>query len=247
MTLLDRNTLKEFFSTGKIPTQGNFENLIDSMINKLDDGFAKTADAGMQLAPELDSKRLVSFFDTTEKLKQNIPSWYIEMVNNADTNGLSITDASTNKSALFLQAGGNVGIGTTTPSATLEVNGIIASKGRRGGYADASVDQATVLADGKWHTIAGKLDGLQAFEVVASASGPKGQGNYAILHAIALSAYGDSKSRIHQTTARYKGIFRNIDLRWHGTLNSFALQIRTRKNFGKDIRIQFHLSQLLIP
>jgi hypothetical protein len=36
-----RTQLKTYFQTGDTPTQGQFENLIDSMVNKTDDNFTK--------------------------------------------------------------------------------------------------------------------------------------------------------------------------------------------------------------
>jgi len=77
------------------------------------------------------------------------------------------------------------------------VDGFIESKGRIGSY-----ESGNVLADGKWHTIIKELDNCNAFEIVAR-TGKKGSGRFAILHALAVSAFGKSRSRIRKTSAYY--------------------------------------------
>ena len=67
MNLKNRETLKEFFSKGKMPAQGNFEALIDSMVNRIDDGFSKDMENGLMLSPEGSSKSLIGFFRSIEQ------------------------------------------------------------------------------------------------------------------------------------------------------------------------------------
>jgi hypothetical protein len=218
----DRDTLKAFFKQGQRPTEGNFVDLIDSMYNKLDDDL------------------MAAFLDNNQLTKVT----FAEIVN-TPLDGLKFVEASTKNTLLSIKPGGNVGIATSTPRYTLDVNGTVASVARVGTYADKSIDPSTVFADGKWHKIISSLDGLNIFEVVASAKGIKGAGNYALLHANVLSTFGNSKSKVVQSTARYKGICRNISLRWTGTLNNYNLEIRTSKNFGAGVKINFFVTKLL--
>ena len=52
-TKLDnRETLKNYFKNGARPSEENFGSLIDSMINKADDGISKNLTDGLLLAPE---------------------------------------------------------------------------------------------------------------------------------------------------------------------------------------------------
>jgi hypothetical protein len=44
-----RTQLKTYFQTGDTPTQGQFENLIDSMVNKTDDKFTKTNQVDLEI------------------------------------------------------------------------------------------------------------------------------------------------------------------------------------------------------
>jgi len=245
MALQDRKTLADFFKAGSMPQQGHFQDLIDSMVNKIDDGFSKSEDGGVEIAPELDSERLISFYESTTLLKEGKPSWFLDLMASSTGNGLALQEVGATQPNLYLQKGGNIGIGTSEPAYKLDVAGTIASTGRAGNYKDPKIDPKTVLADGEWHTIVSALDGLSAFEVIASALGPTGHGEYALLHAIALSAYGNSKSKIRQTTARYKGLFSNIDLRWTGSTHSYELQIRTRHSFGSNVLINYTITQLI--
>jgi hypothetical protein len=88
------------------------------------------------------------------------------------------------------------------------------------------------------------LDGLQAFEIVAAAYGPRGQGRYAIAHATALSAYGKSRSFIRQDSAWFWGFFQKIRFRWTGTLHDYNLEVRTASSFGPGGRLVYHITRL---
>lgn len=62
MEIFNRSTLKGFFQKGKVPTEAHFTNLIDSTLNKLDDGIAKTVEHGLKLAPAVEGqKRSLAF------------------------------------------------------------------------------------------------------------------------------------------------------------------------------------------
>ena len=42
MGTADRSTLKKFFESGRMPSERQFADLIDSMLNMVDEGFDKT-------------------------------------------------------------------------------------------------------------------------------------------------------------------------------------------------------------
>ncbi len=243
MPLQDRKTLKGFFTAGSRPSEANFQDLIDSMYNKLDDHLNNGDSAG-NTSPGLDTSKLSSLFDKTAAAKAANPNLFVKLYNDADK-GLGFTDAKSGDTIMHLDTNGNVGIGTSSPDHKLQVDGTVAAAGRIGTYSDSKVSPQTVMANGQWQKIITNLDGLNAFEVVASASGGKGSGNYALLHAVALSAYGDSKSCITQSAARYKGLFQILELRWTGTTHSYNLEIRTRFNFGNGIPIKYSITQLI--
>src|SRR4051812_49015802 len=133
MNLKNRETLKEFFKKGKMPAEGNFEALIDSMVNRIDDGFSKDMEHGLMLSPEGSSKGLTSFFRSIE---QKNPAWTMAIDADDTHRGLCYLEPGPQGGVrLFLQEGGNIGIGTIAPAFKLEVNGIVGMKGRVGTFA----------------------------------------------------------------------------------------------------------------
>lgn len=241
MALLTRNTLKNFFKSGSSPTEVNFSDLIDSTMNKVDDGIGKSQEDGMIFAPQGKSRRLISFF---EHIKNRNPLFSISFSDDNLTKGISFDD-SKKESCLFLKDGTHVGIGTKMPQHTLDVKGFIGMKGRVGTYV-----QGAIPADREWHNIIENLDGCQAFEVMAKAAGRKGRGKYAMVHAVALSTFGISNNKIRKTTANYGPFWHRIQLRWKSDSHySYHLQIRTRSHYGLDdnerpYMIQYHITNL---
>ena len=232
MPLQNRDSLKGYFRKGQLPSEGHFHDLIDSTINKVDDGMSKTMEDGLMLAPIGESRKLISFFKSIE---DKSPVWRMEVdENDADLHFsnkvgdevLSITDS------------GKVGIDNEQPQANLDVNGHVAMSGREG-----NAFRGKVPADGKWHKIATELNGCQMFEVVAGV-GKKKTGKYALLHAIAISAFGKSRNKIKKTQARYGIRGNRMKLRWTGSTYKFNLEIKTRSNYGSDVAINYHIQKL---
>lgn len=234
MAITSREGLKKNFEKGSIPTQQDFEDLIDSMFHKQDDGLI-SQDYGLRLSPKGSSSKLVTFFNNLNDFK---PTWSIEQYpKNSPEFGLNISDRH-GESKLFIQANGNIGIGTTNPQEKLTVNGSISMHGRRGTYASGEVP-----GDGNWHNITPPLNACHAFEVMAKIGKP-GRGLYAMTHAIALSTFGHSSNKINKTKAYY-GSFRNkIDLRWAGETFNYVLQIRTQRAYGEDSMIKYYVTNL---
>lgn len=230
--LQGREELRKYFRNGKVPTEQHFDYLIDSMANKLDDGFSKSDEDGMMLSPTGSSRRMLSFL---RHIDDRNPSWVVGH-SGANEDDLNITDRQDDP-RLYLRRGGRVGINTSEPDFALQVEGYAASRGRLGVYAKGSVP-----ANRRWHDLAIQLNGCQAFEVVARVGGPSGSGRYALLHAVALNCFG--KSRIRRTRAQFGWFWNRINLRWEGGTYDFRLQIRTQRNYGEDARIRYHVTNL---
>lgn len=235
---LDRESLKAIFSNGNRPNQNNFGSFIDSMVNKVDDGISKNIKDGLILSPEGDeSDRLVSFY---EKIQDDLPQWGIQLAQDGQQ-GLGVIQpisATETKTKLFFEKGGNVGIDTTQPKTTFEVNGILGAKSRVGTY-----ELSTVPADGSWHNIITGLNGCCAFEIMAQV-GKEKTGKYSLVHAHALSTFGRSRNKIKTTQAHYGWWWNKIALRWTGTTYNYSLQMKTRSNYGADQEIKFHVTKL---
>lgn len=233
MSSKKRKSLKNFFLKGSIPKEDNFHDFIDSTINKLDDGISREKGEGFKITSDGVNKELMSFYDNISDLT---PNWYINQVSEDGNEGLNIGEPN-GGSRLFIEKGGNVGIGNTTPNSKLDVNGIVSSHGRVGLYSFGEIP-----ADGNWHDVITNLDEYNIFEIVAS-TGKKGA--HALLHAIALATYGKSKPGISKTNARYGSSRNNIDVRWNGSYFNYQLQIRTKKNYGDGVMINYNISKLI--
>ncbi len=235
---LNRDSLKSFFSNGNRPDENNFGSLIDSMVNKVDDGISKNIKDGLILSPEGDeSDRLVSFY---KKIQDDVPQWSIELSDDG-SQGLGISepvpDAET-KIRMFFEKGGNIGVNTTQPKTIFEVNGVLGITGRIGTY-----KISTIPADGVWHNIITDLNGCCAFEIIAQV-GKEKTGKYALLHANALSTFGKSKNKIKTTQAHYGHFWNKLALRWTGSTYNYSLQLRTRSDYGADQDVKFCITKL---
>ena len=62
MTKRNRNTLKNYFLNGSVPTEDQFEDLVDSTLNIIDEGFDKSPSDGLKISQLGDSGRLISFY-----------------------------------------------------------------------------------------------------------------------------------------------------------------------------------------
>lgn len=240
--IYSREDLKKHFRNGEIPTENHFANLIDSMLNKQDDGFSKDDENGLVISSRGSSKKFVTFYKNINDLT---PFYYIEK-DEREIAAMRFTPSDDNneekeeKNSFFFHVNGSVGIGTRSNEAyKLQVNGFAGMEGRVGTYL-----QGQVPSDGNWHSIIEGLDNCQAFEIIAR-TGKKGSGKFAILHAYALSAFGRSHSRIRKVSARYGSFWNKIGIRWKskGT-HDYALQLRTSRNYGNDVYIYYKVSKL---
>lgn len=247
MTSRNRETLKNYFRDGQLPTQDHFHDLIDSMLNMADEGFRKTVAHGEQIYAPVGHDALLSFY--RDQMPEQV-LWQAGL--HAQRDQLLIHSPGLGKDPLLsLDRQQRVGIGNASPADKLDVSGHVAAHGRRGNHPLPG----PVLANGKWQDLTGDLEGCQGFEIVAGAGQP-GSGHFSLMHAVALSTYNPGRgllSRfrrqrgIRTTQAWWGRRCDRLQLRWFGSEGrqaSYRLQIRTACNFGDALRIQVHLSQL---
>jgi hypothetical protein len=232
MPLQNRNTLKSFFRKGHIPTENHFVDVIDSFVNKVDDGMSKTLDDGLMLSPIGASKKLMSFFKSIE---EKSAAWSLDIDSGNAT--LSFNNH-VGESVLALTNEGNVGIRNARPKYELDVDGTVGMKGRIGTF-----QQGKVLGDGQWHPILTGLNGCHILEVVAGI-GKKKTGKYGMIHAIAMSTFGKSENSINISKAYYGVRCNQIQLRWTGTTYNYNLEMRSRCDYGGDFYITYAISKL---
>ncbi|MDR7088938.1 MULTISPECIES: hypothetical protein [Cellvibrio] len=247
MEKLDRNALKNKFKKGRMPSEQDFSNLIDSMVNILEEGFDKTSRDGLKISQLMGSGRLLSFY---KNIAVESPQWFLEL--STSENKLHFgTPQSPRVLSLYSQGSGSdgqnnlrvaVGINKENPQTTLDVEGTIASSGRMGKVGDMAAP-----ADGEWHDITSALTGCEAFEVVAGVGGQDADGKYALVHAIALNTF-NGKSSINTQDAHFGNKCNRLELRWQPVPEQgqfhFKLQIRAQCSYGKNIWINYHITRL---
>ncbi len=227
MALLNRTALLNLFRKGRLPTEASFENLIDSMVNKIDDGISKSEEFGLQLAPIGDSNKLISFFKSLED--GDHPFWQISVKGKEGDEGIAF-EMQQHKNALYLSETGNIGVQTDEPIFPLTVNGFLGVKGRMGTFSAGKIS-----GDGKYHDILNDLKGPQAFEVLARIDGPPKRGKYAMTHAIATCTFGGAfQNKVKHTNSYYGWPWNRIKLRWKGDNQSINLQMKTCSHYGKS-------------
>lgn len=248
MSLFNRQTLKNFFKKGQFPSEVHFGYMIDSMVNKIDDGFAKTENEGLQLSPIGDSEKILSIF---EQLSDAQSLWQFVLDKNKEQRALNIQNKA-GQSQLYLKDNGYVGIHNTNPQHHLDVGGTLAYQTRIGTY-----KQGTIPGDGKWHSIldSDQLSEMDAFEVTARIirrhEKEKRSPAAAYLHAIALHAFYKGKIKKTRTHYGFPAFFYRLNLRWHGKKDNFQLQISTQQNYGLNEEgqaypIEYHICKLWV-
>ncbi|MEX8510880.1 MAG: hypothetical protein AB3X37_09020 [Leptothrix ochracea] len=252
MTCRNRETLKNYFRNGQLPTQEHFADLIDSMLNMSDEGFVKSVENGEEIYAPVGHDALMSFY------RDQMPQQALwRMALSAERDQLQFQTPAQAQSPdqgqaplLNLDRRQRVGIGTAEPQATLDVRGAFAAQGRRGNLPLPG----PVWANGQWQDLTGDLEGCQGFELMAGA-GQSGSGHFGLLHAVALSTYNphglfawfQRRRGIRQTQAWWSGRGDRLQLRWAGSEGRkarYRLQIKTGCFFGEGVQIQVHLSQL---
>lgn len=247
MAKRNRDTLKNFFKKGSLPSEEQFGDLIDSTLNMVDEGFSKTHENGLEIVSHGDHETVVSFFKGNDPDR---PTWSMGHGRSADSllfrNRKSNADRSP---ALTLAPDGRVGVNTDTPAWDLDVKGVIRAEGRIGVNPTRETE---VPADGTWHSITDPLNGCHAFEVMAGV-GKKKSGKYALMHAIAVNVFNprgflfnlfNLKKRIRYSQSYYCSLGDKLKLRWYQDGQHYYLQLRTNTDYGVGIRIRYYLTRL---
>lgn len=256
MAKRNRETLKNFFRKGALPSEEQFADLIDSTVNMVDEGFSKSAQNGLEITSQGNHATLVTFFRGSDPEQ---PNWSLGYGNNNESllftprTGPDDATPPLTLSSVDYQGAfeGRVGINTASPLYDLDVRGVVRAAGRIGVN---PLGAPTVPADGKWHDVTEPLNGCHAFEIMAGV-GKKKTGKYALIHAIAINTFNpqgmlfnffNRKKRIRCTQAYYYSRADKLKLRWckGASGRQYTLQLRTNSDYGKGILIQYNLTRL---
>lgn len=124
-----RQDLQAKFVRNAIPTEQDFKDLIDAPLNQSDDGIFRKSGEPLSIVAGSDAQRRALRFYYDPPSGATAPDWLISLnpgqdPNDASTNrrGFGIADG-TGATRLFLDAAGNLGLGTNDPQAKLHVAG----------------------------------------------------------------------------------------------------------------------------
>jgi hypothetical protein len=124
-----RLDLKARFVRNAIPTEQDFKDLIDAPLNQSDDGIFRNSGEPLSIVAGSDAQKRVLRFYGSPPGGATAPDWLISLTpgqdpNDAATNraGFGIADGA-GATRLFLDAAGNLGLGTNDPQAKLHVAG----------------------------------------------------------------------------------------------------------------------------
>lgn len=136
-----RQALKYRFVRTAIPTQADLAYLIDASLNQADDGLLKLPNEPLGLVCQQPDKPVLQFYDAPDAAGS---AWQIQL--SADNKpGYCLADKN-NTTRLFIDAAtGNIGIGTTSPTSQLQVDGTIAANALT---VSGSASLATLTATG---------------------------------------------------------------------------------------------------
>lgn len=247
MSKRNRDTLKNFFRKGALPSEEQFGDLIDSSLNMLDEGFTRSPVNGIEVTTHGERDRLLTFFRGSQP---DHAKWSLGF--HGETDGLhffSGSEAESPSAALTVAPDGRVGVNLAEPGWTLDVNGVVRAAGRIGAN---PTGELFVPADGQWHDVTGPLNGCHGFEVMAGV-GKRKSGRYALIHAVALNVYNprgwffnflNAKKRIRCTQAYYLSRRDKLGLRWSGGREEYRLQLRSNTDYGEGIRIRYFVTSL---
>ncbi|MGY4829205.1 hypothetical protein ACVNIS_11550 [Sphaerotilaceae bacterium SBD11-9] len=251
MTSQSRDTLRDFFGEGKLPTKDHFGDLIDSMLNMRDEGFRKSIANGFEVSTPVGHDALISFY---RDQRPKTALWSVRYGGQRDQLLFQPGNAAAQvPPVLALDAQSRVGINTAEPRHALDVAGVVACEGRTG--SSPLLNPQPLLANGEWQDLTVTLHGCQALEVMAGVGAP-GAGRYALMHTVAMNTFNPTagwldflsrRKRIRCDHAYFGRRCDKLQLRWQGTNGrdaAYRLQVRTGCDYGDDVRIQAQITRL---
>lgn len=126
----NRSDLKSYFVKNSIPTESNFAELIEGMLNQKDDGIVKLSGDPLSIEAAGDLAGLQKVINFYAKFQDANPSWSLQLNPRTDPNvpatakaGFCVADGQSVPRLFIDKTTGNLGVGTINPQARLTVVG----------------------------------------------------------------------------------------------------------------------------
>lgn len=125
----NRTELKAYFVKNAIPTESNFADQIDAMLNQKDDGIAKLPGDPLSIEASADTpqKKVINFYESFADAR---PAWVVSLnpctelgSPNTAKAGFDISDGEGSPRFFIDRRSGRIGLGTLTPAAKLHIEG----------------------------------------------------------------------------------------------------------------------------
>ncbi len=214
----NRDILKEYFKSKKIPTGEQFAELIDSVPNIVEDGYIQSGENGLILSPHGEKNTLLNVHSEeieTDSIQK--PCWSLIL---DDDNQLQLINAE----------------GATLFSTAVKKQ------------EDTQKMEFKVHADRRWHTLPiedGEISqrfGCRAYRIVAFYKHPR-SGNYRFTEAI-VSHRNGRKLEIISASKSYGIWFSRIKFRWKVVNRDIYIQVKCRRKISDNKEIQCHIFKL---
>jgi hypothetical protein len=220
MAVQNRQTLRNYFSSGQRPSGKQFEDLLDSVVHIHDEVIKKSKDHVIEVAPAEKSRDVISILGKPGEA----PGWAFSLQENGD---LAVSEIMGGKglASLVFKTNGDI---------EMHGNNIITAGHRKGVCTEYA-------ANGEWHTVAKGLEGVNVLEIIAAYTGSKGKSS--TLMAWASHCCG-RRRKIRRMRPRTFFWNNKIRVRWvrvkdaHGSKTLCDLQVKTRYKAGDGTLIK---------
>lgn len=221
MRTSDRKTLKGYFQTDSVPTSAQFEELIDSVYNLVEDGDLKNNGNGLVLRPSGENKTLLEIYpEDIDGNTSDIPSapcWSLVMNNE--------------KNIELVNADGVIVFSTGVK------NNLVSGD-----------KYMKVKADGNWHTLLFERSdttlkfNCEAYRILAYYKCPHSI-NYKFTE-VAVSHCDKRKLKLSSSSKHYGMWFSKIKFRWKTNGGDICLQVKSKRRMPANTDIQCNITKL---
>ena len=222
----DRNTLKEYFQTGNIPSAEQFAQLIDSVPNILDDRCEKKEKEISQLFPKEKGEAFASIYAAEPTSQSDKPYWYLHLNEHEE---------------LEVRNKANEAVITIEQNKKVTMHGSSKSEG-------GETEYMKIPADGKWHDLPVEAaathihSGCRVYQLFASYNDTQ-KYSYAMCEAV-VSHKNQKGCKIASSQKHWWGWSGQIKLRWYLYDDQLFLQMRSKGNKKGVESIYYQITEL---